>query len=188
MKSKAGALALCFTLVLAPAAVAGTQFLTYEGRDAIQEGQGGNKKVVDGVDFWMDGTPPHRYQILGEITDERWRSGLVGMIQMGHLDRDIARMVHEKGGDAVLLADEHDRVVGVATSGFGNAYGNRWGAWGSSSAFSAPLTREASRFIVVKYLPDAPPTVAPAAPGPIPQPSGPASAQVPTTSPASAPR
>jgi hypothetical protein len=156
MKVRVGALALWAAVALAQAASAGTQFLTYDGRDAVQEGQGGNKKVVDGVDFWMDGTPPHRYQILGEITDERWRSGLVGLIQMGRLDKDIARMVHEKGGDAVLLADEHDRVVGVATTGFGNAYGNRWGAWGSSSAFSAPMTREASRFIVVKYLPDAP--------------------------------
>jgi len=151
--------AAALTTSVAPA-WAKTEFLTYDGKNAIQEGQGGDKKIVDGIEFWMDGTPPHRYQILGAITDERWNVGIIGAIQMSSFDKDIAKRAREAGGDAVLLADEHNNVVGTLGSSFGSASGSRTGVFGGAWGYSSALTKQASRFVVVKYLPDlpAPPT------------------------------
>jgi hypothetical protein len=56
-----------------------SEFLAYDGKDAIHDGRGGERKTVDGVDFWMTGDPPHRYQVLGSIVDRRHQSGLIGL-------------------------------------------------------------------------------------------------------------
>ncbi len=124
---------------------AGTEFLSYEGRDAIQVGQGGERKVVDGIDFWLDGSPPHRFQILGSITDERWRSGLIGVIAMSALEHDIAKRTKAVGGDAVILSDSHDNIEGYSSSALGN-----------STSITHAYGTHASRYVVVKYLPDEP--------------------------------
>ena len=139
-----------------PIAHAGTEFLAYEGKDAIQEGRGGEKKVIDGIDFWMDGAPPHRFQILGSIRDERWESGIIGIIRMSNLGRDIAKRVKDLGGDGVILSDSHDNIKGYASSSFGNAYYGRGSAFGSSSSFTNAYGSHSSSFVVVKYLPDTP--------------------------------
>ena len=55
-------------------------FVAYEGRNAIQEGDGGAKKSIDDVDMWADGAPPRKFTLLGFITDRRYKSGLIGMI------------------------------------------------------------------------------------------------------------
>jgi hypothetical protein len=141
-------------LALATAAHAGTQFLTYEGPDAVKQGQGGERKTVDGVDFWLEGSPPHRFQVLGVIEDERLKSGLIGFIRMSSLEGDMARLVHKAGGDAVILTDTHENLLGVVGSSFGSAYGNRFGAWGSATSFASPVESRASKYAVVKYLPD----------------------------------
>jgi hypothetical protein len=140
----------------APLAHAGTEFLAYEGRDAIQEGRGGERKTIDGIDFWMDGAPPHRFQILGSIRDERWESGIIGIIRMSNLGHDIAKRVKELGGDAVILSDSHDNIKGYASSSFGQATYGGGSAFGSSSSFTNAYGSHSSSFVVVKYLPDAP--------------------------------
>jgi hypothetical protein len=139
---------------------AGTQFLSYQGEDAIHQGRGGEMKVVDGVDFWMRGSPPHRFQVLGSIEDERHKTGLIGAIVMSSLEKDIASNARRAGGDAVILADAHDNLLGTVGSGFGSFSGSGgWGyynAFGSSTTITRPIESHASRFIVIKYLPDAP--------------------------------
>lgn len=176
------------TAVALPVAVhAGPEFLPYEGRNAIHEGQGGERKTVDGVDFWFDGAPPHRFQVLGVITDRRRKNGLIGAIRMHSLDPDIAKLVKGAGGDAVILTEREDEVVGV--SGFGNAYawgnGNSANAFGSS--FAAPVKELNSRYTVVKYLPDAAPesdaTLGVQVPTPPAQPAQPSSAGTPNQPP-----
>lgn len=152
-------------------AAAGTEFLVYEGRDAVQDGQGGNKKIVDGVDFWIHGTPPHRFQVLGMISDERWASGIYGLMQVSSLEHDIAKRTRAAGGDAVILQDSHNNVWGVSGSTFGSAsYGNH-SAFGSSFSTESPYGTRATSYVVVKYLPDAPVVEVPEAapPSPLPQ-------------------
>lgn len=155
-------------LLLAAPAVAEPQFMTYEARNPIREGQGGDRKTVDSIDFWVHGDPPRRYQIIGSLTDERHKTGLWGAIRMSSFESDIAKAAKAAGGDAVILDSEKDEVLGVVGSAFGTAnatYGsgtaNANGGWfGSSHA----MKEHDSRFLVIKYLPDA----GPAAPLPIP--------------------
>src|SRR3546814_5189733 len=62
---------------IASPALARQDVAAYEGRDAIQEGVGGAKVSKHGIDYWTNGTPPRRFQLLGFITDKRRDSGLV---------------------------------------------------------------------------------------------------------------
>lgn len=161
MKQLLAAAVTVFALAALPEiAAASTQFLAYEGRDAIQEGQGGNKKVVDGVDFWIFGAPPHRFQVLGMLQDERWKSGLYGLVRVSNLEHDIAKTVRAAGGDAVILEDQHDKAWGLAGSSFGGGSwsGNGWGGSWSGSSFSTvhPYGTKELLYVVVKYLPDEP--------------------------------
>jgi hypothetical protein len=173
-------LALCLAAVLgfptlAPAA---TEFLTYEGRDAVHEGQGGEKKIVGGVDFWMTGAPPRRFQVLGSITDRRHETGLIGMVRMSALDDDIAKAVKTAGGDAVILEGEDSDVVAVVGGSSTNVVGG--GGYDSfhgnafSSGFARQIKKHDSRRMVVRYLVDGVPAAANAVTPPAPAPpSGP---------------
>jgi hypothetical protein len=164
---------LIVALTLPAVAIAGPEFLTYEGRDAVHEGQGGEKKTVDGVDFWMSGDPPHRYEVLGSLTDRRHESGLYGAIRMSSLDDDIAKAAKANGGDAVILQAEDNDVIGVASTGTASAYATGGPGWananGFGSRFSRPIEAHDSRYLVIKYLTDPPPP----APAPTPGPAGP---------------
>jgi hypothetical protein len=92
-------------LLAGPAARAGTGFLTYDGWDSVQQGRGGAKKVVDGVDFWMAGSPPRRFKILGTIDGARRKGGLVGMVSFSSPEDSVAKRTLAAGGDAVILTD-----------------------------------------------------------------------------------
>ncbi len=92
-------------LLAGPAARAGTGFLTYDGWDSVQQGRGGEKKVVDGVDFWMAGSPPRRFKILGTIDGARRKGGLVGMVSFSSPEDAVAKQTMTAGGDAVILTD-----------------------------------------------------------------------------------
>jgi len=92
-------------LLAGPAARAATPFLTYDGWDSVQQGRGGEKKVVDGVDFWMTGSPPRRFKILGSIDGARRKGGLVGMIAFSSPEDGVAKQTLAVGGDAVILTD-----------------------------------------------------------------------------------
>jgi hypothetical protein len=68
---------------------AAQEFLPYEGKNAIPEGEGGTKKVVDGIDFWADGALPKPFKLLGYISDRRHKTGLIGAIRMSGLESDM---------------------------------------------------------------------------------------------------
>jgi hypothetical protein len=156
------ALVAAATLALGAPANAGTEFLAYQGPDAVKQGQGGDMKSVDGIDFWLDGSPPHRFQVLGVLEDERLKTGLIGAIRMSELERDMARMAKQAGGDAVILTVTQDKLRGVVGSSYGGGSGTVFGtpgfatfsASGSSTTFTRPIESRASRYAVVKYLPD----------------------------------
>ncbi|MGA0599356.1 hypothetical protein ACO2Q3_01475 [Caulobacter sp. KR2-114] len=153
----------------APTVVAaGPEFLQYEGRNAVHEGQGGERKTIDGVDFWLRGDPPRRYQVLGSLSDRRHKTGIYGAIRMSGLETDIARAARTAGGDAVILEGEQDEVTGVTGSSFGNVNGTYGGGYYSGNRSSFGVAREMkdheSRYIVVKYLPDPPAATAPSTP------------------------
>ena len=170
-----GLIALAFAGFFFSASIAAAQeFVQYEGRNSIHEGQGGNRKTVNGVDFWSDGEPPRRYQVLGTITDERHKTGLWGMISMSNLESDIAKSAKGAGGDAVILVGAQDEVTGVVGSSWGSVSGSgtatvngpfvnsNSNASGFGFGMSRAVKQHDSRYLVIRYLPDA----APAAPTP----------------------
>lgn len=164
------------------------EFLAFEGKNAVREGEGGTKKTVDGVDFWADGAPPYRFKLLGFITDRRHKTGLVGMISMSNLEGSIAEVAKKNGGDAVIQVSSEAETVGVVTNNYGSAQGSATtfgnttsgSATGWSSGSAAKVQKQNSKFAVIKYMKE---SSAPAAGEPEaakPEPSG--------TSPAEAPK
>ena len=105
-------LSLSLAVAMPTVLIASPEFLAYEGRNAIHDGQGGEKKNVEGVDFWFNGDPPHRFKVLGAITDRRMKTGIYGMIRMSGLEPEIAKLAKNAGGDARVEPDErHDLVL-----------------------------------------------------------------------------
>ena len=147
-------LACALGLMAASPAWAKIEFLAYEGRNAIHEGQGGNKKTVEGVDFWSNGDPPRRYKVIGAISDRRYESGLYGMIRMSGMDYDVAKVTKEAHGDAVVLEREGEDLLGVGSSASAFGSGNRGGFSAFGSSYSAPVKAHTARYIVITYLPD----------------------------------
>jgi len=134
--------ALCAAIVLfafATPSAAGVQFSTYEGPDAVQTGTGGAKIVKDGVDFWTQGTPPRKFQVLGFIVDTRHDKLLSGHA-IG--SSGLAKRVRDAGGDALIMANQDqqtDGIVGGLNGGF---------AWGRT------VHEITTKFIVIRYLPN----------------------------------
>jgi len=163
----AGAVALALVSIVSPlTAAAEPKFLSYEGRNSVREGDGGERETVDGVDFWMRGAPPRKFQVIGSLSDRRHASGLVGKMRMSALDHDIAKATRAAGGDAVILESEDRDVVGSIRSGDTNfsGYATPGGSYsGNASSFgiSRPIVKHDARYIVVRYLAEevtAPPT------------------------------
>lgn len=128
-----------------PAPAHAQDFIAFEGKNAVKEGEGGAKKTVEGVEFWSDGAPPRKFRLLGYVTDRRQKNGLLGMARMSSLEKDVAEVVKNNGGDAAILMASEAETVGM----IGNAF-----ATGNRSAFgtSVGVQKQNSKYAVVKYL------------------------------------
>jgi hypothetical protein len=170
---------LAVALSLSVSAVLAQEFSAFEGKNALREGEGGSKKVVEGIDFWSDGAPPRKFKLLGFVTDRRHKTGLVGMISMSSLEKDVAELAKKNGGDAVILMASDAETVGVVGNSFGSASGTatvqgntvnaRSSGWNTGMA--APVQKQNSKFAVVQYVKE----------------EAPASPVAPATAPAAAP-
>ena len=140
-------------------AACSTNFYSYSAGKPIT-GTGGASKKVDGIDLWIEGTPPRKFQIIGVIHDNRPGRGVSMLLRDGH----IAGVAKQQGGDGVLLSFDERETVGSITSGnayttgqatayktFGGvqAYGS---ASTSSTSISQTITRRNSKFYVIRYL------------------------------------
>ena len=76
-----------------------TEYLPYEGKHQIAEGQGGTKKVIEGMDVWVTGEPPRSYKVLGVVNDSRVDHLLV----TGAIMSDAVKEARSVGGDALIL-------------------------------------------------------------------------------------
>lgn len=125
---------IAISMILLFTGCASTEYRAYEGKDNIVQGVGGTKDVTDGVEFWMTGTPPHKYKVIGIA------SGAIGSGYGadGIIQSSIAGKVKELGGSAAVL------ITGN-TSGptVGMVYGNAMMMGGG--------VREL-QFAIVKYL------------------------------------
>ena len=165
-------------VLLGCSVVLASDFSSYEGPNAVQVGTGGEKHVVDGVDFWSNGAPPRKFQLLGFITDSRMKSGVIGWFRMHGLESHIADEAKKAGGDAVILVDAEAVTKGYVTTTQANttATANTTGAFDAntvgnttmgsygatttaraqtnSNAYSTAVQREHSKYAVIKYLAD----------------------------------
>lgn len=80
------------------AGCASTEFTPWFG-DAIQQGTGGTRRVVNGIDVWENGTPPMRYRIIGIIDDSR------DDVTFTELTSDVTKKAADAGADAVIFLD-----------------------------------------------------------------------------------
>jgi len=173
-RSAAFAVVVC----LAPV-VQAQEFIAYEGKHAVQEGEGGTKKVVDGIDIWTTGTPPHKFKLLGYIDDRRHKSGIRGWIAMSSLESDIADIARKQGGNAVILVAEGNETVGFIGTGDSSTNttigvrGNTANVHSQTSdtAGSVAVQKHNSRYAAVKYIDDAEGVVSPSRAAPEPKPT-----------------
>jgi hypothetical protein len=145
----AGATAM-LAFALAGPAGAKPQYAAYEGTDSLQQGRGGTMVTHNGVDFWVTGAPPRRYQIIGVITDRK----CLGLSLCGDpLKRPaVAQAARAGHGDAVILigkSDDARGMVGSAASYPGPHYAAGFG-------WSSAVAEHGTTMLVVKYLDSAP--------------------------------
>ena len=96
---------IAFTL----AACATVDFQPYEGKNNLYEGEGGTKVVVDGIDFWANGSPPRKYSIIGMVVSEIGS----GVGDEAIIRSSVAGEVKKQGGDAAVQVNNNSSFAGV---------------------------------------------------------------------------
>lgn len=83
-------------------------YQAYEGAKPM-EGTGGTKVVVDGVDFWANGSPPKKFIIIGVVTSEIGSGfGDESMIRSAVSDEVI-----KQGGNAAIQMTNNTSFNGM---------------------------------------------------------------------------
>jgi hypothetical protein len=150
---------------------ADTQYYTYSGTN-VRSGTGGASQSIDGIDFWVEGAPAGKFQIVGIIIDNRRGS----LLQMALRNGAIAALAKQHGGNAVMLARDDSQVTGTlsSASSFTNGssttteqatvtpYPSYVSATGSSlttgsamttgTGFTTVLTHRIAKYYVIRYL------------------------------------
>jgi hypothetical protein len=110
---------LAFTLV----GCATVDFQPYEGKNNLYEGEGGTKVVVDGIDFWANGSPPRKYSIIGMVVSEIGS----GVGDEAIIRSSVAGEIRKQGGDAAVQVNNNSSFAGIVRTapGFYMAAGVR---------------------------------------------------------------
>ncbi len=129
-----------------------TNYYSYQGSKELVGGGGASKKV-NGIDLWIDGAPPRKFEIIGIITDSRPGRGPA----MAARDGKIAAVAKENGGQGILMGlDERDFVgmltTGSATTSLTPAFTGGLSGFSSGSGFGLAAVRRNAKFYVIRYL------------------------------------
>jgi hypothetical protein len=124
------------------------QFSAYEGRDALQEGQGGTSITRNGVGYWTTGAPPRRYRIIGILTDTK----CLGVKLCGDpVNRPAtAETIKANGGEAAIVLGKSNDARGMVGGGAAYAGPRYTLGFGWSSA----VVEHGTTMLIIKYLPD----------------------------------
>lgn len=124
------------------------EFAAWEGKQVVKVGEGGARKVINGIDFWTEGTPPKPYVLVGYLLDTRHESGIYGMMRMASLEGSIANKAKQAGGDAVVfMTSESQKYFGEGVD-----EANRIDVNINQGGFSGPITKRQSKYAVLKYV------------------------------------
>jgi hypothetical protein len=110
-------LLLAGAIALSPlTAASAPKFEPYEGKKSVVDGEGGTRVQNAGIDFWTSGTPPHRYRILGVLTDARPSGGFGSDLTKSQA---LAKRIKDVGGDAAIVLGEETKTTGAVSLGNG---------------------------------------------------------------------
>jgi hypothetical protein len=148
-------LSLTALAMLFSAGCSSTQYFPYQGSGQLV-GSGGAALRMNGVDLWINGSPPRKFYVVGYIEDVR--PGGPGPMSMRNYR--LTEKAHAAGGDGVLVLSDRSQYVGTFSSGNAfttanaSVYGNNifGSALTTGSAFSMPMFRREGRYYVIKYL------------------------------------
>ena len=136
-----------------------TTYYSYSG-SRVYTGKGGASKNVNGIDFWVIGTPPRKFRVIGYIEDSRKR----GIIEAATRDPNVADKAKAARGDAVIRTGDFEQYVATISTATGNAYttgnasfvGNtaqfNANTTASGTEVSVPIFWRTSQYLVIKYL------------------------------------
>jgi hypothetical protein len=134
-------------IVLVFSACVSTNYSAYSG-SRVLKGQGGANRNVDGIDFWVFGTPNRPYRVIGYIEDNR--PG--GAISMAGRNKGVAAQARAAGADCIIINSDNKEFMGIVSNGFVNgwAYGTSFGANGFG--MTVPVLRRNSTYLAIKYI------------------------------------
>ena len=114
-------ISLMLTAILVGCAT--VDFQPYEGKNNLYEGEGGTKVVVDGIDFWANGSPPRKYSIIGMVVSEIGS----GVGDEALIRSAAASEIKKRGGDAAMQVNNNSAFAGIIRTapGFYMAVGVR---------------------------------------------------------------
>lgn len=147
---KSGLLLLASAGLLLLGGCASTEFTPWEG-NTIEQGTGGSKKVVNGIDIWQYGTPPRRYQIIGIIEDKRDPDEL-----FGDLLNDVTQKARDVGANGLIFMETNRRMTGSVTNPGSTEIkvkNNDTVTATSTPGFTTINYEDTVRFQAVRYLP-----------------------------------
>ena len=90
-------------------ACATVDYQPYEGTKKTHLGEGGTKLVTNGIDFWANGEPNRKYQILGIAVSEVGS----GFGDEGLIRSSVSKEVIKQGGNAAIQLTNNERVSGA---------------------------------------------------------------------------
>ncbi len=145
-------------LVLSLSGCSTTTFLHTTG-SGVQRGAGGSYRVVEGIEFYEEGTPSRSYEVIGVITDSRPS----GPWTLGPRAKTIAKLAAQNGGQAVIQQSDVREFAGFSTAQNSNWNQNGWSsgngegasnyahgtAYGNST--TTALYNAHARMLVVRY-------------------------------------
>jgi hypothetical protein len=143
-------------IVLTFSACVSTQYSAYSG-SAVVIGQGGASRNVNGIDFWVYGTPNRPYQVIGYIEDSR--PG--GPISMAGREKGIAAQAQVAGADGIIINSDSKEFMGTVSNGFVNGWSTGTGFGMSGFGTTVPVIRRNSTFLAIKYVNSARPVLRP---------------------------
>lgn len=91
------------------AGCATVDFQPYEGKNNLYEGEGGTKVVVNGIDFWANGSPPRKYSIIGMVASEIGS----GVGDEAIIRSSVASEVKKQGGNAAVQVNNNAAFSGI---------------------------------------------------------------------------
>jgi len=123
-----------------------TQYQPTTGKAQVAQGKGGLLRMQDGMEVWDADGPPRRYEVVGRIDDER-TGGAMPRPQWGS---NVVKLAREAGGNALIELRRDAQGAGYKVLGTGAATENQGPALGQAPA--VPLTRQATSYLVIRYL------------------------------------